>query len=180
MDDGKMIGMVWDPQIWLALALIFNVIHTLFHVAFFLGHEGKRLSLVDGLVGYMGALFVFIMLYLDRNTIQFPKTIAITIGFILLLIGVYIHFKAQVDFNRYGKEMQLIDKGIYAYFRHPMYLGWSIVVIGASIAARSYLGLITFWLWIVLIAICGYLEEARLKSILASGQYEAYSKRTWL
>ncbi|MBE9571141.1 MAG: DUF1295 domain-containing protein [Proteobacteria bacterium] len=175
-----MAEILYNPSLWLLVALIFNIGHTLFHVAFFRGYNGKYSSLSDGIVGYLGALSVLIFLYVDRGTVQFPKSITIPIGITLFVGGIYIHFKAQLDFHKYSKKMTLVTKGIYGHFRHPMYLGWSIAVIGAVIAARSFLGLTTFWIWILLIAICGYLEEVKLRKDLPQGEYDIYSKKTWL
>lgn len=175
-----MAGILYDPYLWLLLALIFNIGHTLFHVAFFRGYDEKYFAIYDGIVGYLGALCVFIFFYMDRGTAQFPTSIAIPIGITVFVGGMYVHFKAQLDFQKYSKEMTLVSKGIYGHFRHPMYLGWSIAVIGAAVAARSLLGLATFWIWILLIAICGYLEEVKLRKDLPQGQYDDYSRKTWL
>ena len=111
----------------------------------------------------------------------------IPIGITLFIIGIAIHSKAQIDFNKYSKnksgtidkKVTLIDKGIYKNIRHPMYLGGSISFTGASIAALSILGLATLWIWILLIAICGYLEKVKLRKELPHGQYDDYSKITW-
>lgn len=130
----------------------------------------------DGVVGYLGALFVFGTCYFDIGTLSIPRPPSIIFGIVLFVVGVYIHFKAQLDYNRYGQERGLIDKGIYGVFKHPMYVGWSVVVIGAVLASRSYLGLATSWLWILLIAICGALEEARLKKTLPQGEYQKYAR----
>ena len=182
-----MIEILYNPYFWLVLALIFNIGHMLFHVAFFCGYNGKYSIIYDGIVGYLGVLFVLILLYMDRGTVQFPKVIAIPIGITLFIIGIVIHFKAQLDFNKYSKNKSgtidkkviLIDKGIYKHIRHPMYLGGSISFIGASTAALSLIGFTTLWIWILLIAICGYLEEVKLRMDLPQGQYDDYSKKTW-
>lgn len=169
-----------NPHLWFFVTLFFNIGHTLFHIAFFRGYHGKYSSVSDGIVGYLGAISMMIFLYMDRGTVQFPELIAIPIGLALFIGGIYIHFKAQSDFHKYGKKMTLISKGIYRHFRHPMYLGWSITVIGAAIVSRSFLGLITFWIWILLIAVCGYLEGVKLRNDLPEGEYDEYSKKTWL
>jgi protein-S-isoprenylcysteine O-methyltransferase Ste14 len=178
--DLAMIEILYNLYLWLLLALVFNIGHTLFHVAFFRGYNGKYSYISDGIVGYLGALCVLIFIYIDRGTVQFPKSIAIPIGITLFVGGIYIHFKAQLDFHKYSKEMTLVNKGIYGHFRHPMYLGWSIAVIGVVIAVRSFLGLATLWIWILFIVICGYLEEVKLRDDLPQGKYDDYSKKTWL
>ena len=168
-----------DPYLWLVLALIFNIGHMFFHVAVFYGYNAKHSGIYDGIVGYLGALFVILLVYMDRGTVQFPRTIALPIGFILFVVGIFLHSKAQLDFNKYFKKMTLIDKGIYRYIKHPMYLGGSISFIGVSIGGRSVLGLATVWIWILLIAICGYLEEVKLRKDLPHGKYKEYTKKTW-
>ena len=169
-----------NPYLWLTLALIFNIGHMFFHVAFFRGYNGKHSTIYDGIVGYLGAIFVIILIYMDRGTVQITRSIAIPLGLVLFGMGIIIHLKAQMDFNKYNKEMTLVDKGIYHYIKHPMYLGGSISFIGISIGGRSFLGLATVWLWVLLIAICGYLEEVKLRKDLPQGQYDDYAKSTWI
>lgn len=168
-----------NPYLWLILALIFNIGHMFFHIAFFRGYNKKYSTIYDGIVGYVGALCVIILVYMDRGTVQVSRTISLPIGFILFVMGIIIFVKAQIDFNKYSKRMALVDKGIYRYIKHPMYLGGAISFIGVSIGGRSYLGLATVWLWVLLIAICGYLEEVKLRKDLPNGQYNDYAKRTW-
>ncbi len=174
-----MLEILTNPYLWLILAFIFNIGHMFFHVAFFRGYHGKYPNIYDGIVGYFGALCVIILVYLDRGTVPFPIQIALPIGFILFVVGIIIHFKAHLDFNKYIKQITLINKGIYRYIKHPMYLGGSISFIGISICGRSYLGLTTVWIWVLLIAFCGYLEEVKLRKDLPKGKYDEYAKNTW-
>ena len=167
------------PYLWLILALSFNVGHLIFHVAFYFDYNGKNSAIYDGIVGYLGALFVFILVFIDHGTVQFPGTIAVVIGSILFMSGIMIYVKAQLDFKKYIKQLPLIDRGIYHYIRHPMYFGASIFFIGVCMVSRSYLGLFTFWFWVLLLAVCGHLEGVKLKRDLPSGQYRDYMKRTW-
>ena len=174
-----MIEILSYPYLWLILALLFNIGHMLFHVAVFRGYSGKHLWIYDGIVGYLGALCVIILVYLDRGSVPFSRVVALPIGLILFILGIIIHLKAQLDFNKYSKTMRLIDKGIYRYIKHPMYFGGSLSFIGISIGGRSYLGLTTVWLWVLLIAICGYLEEVKLRKDLPEGKYDEYARNTW-
>lgn len=175
-----MIEIFFNPYIWLILALIFNIGHMLFHVVVYHGYNAKHVGIYDGIIGYLGALSVMILVYLDRSTVPLPITIALPIGFILFLVGGIILVKAQIDFGKYTKKMTLIDKGIYRYIKHPIYLGAAISFIGITIGSCSYLGLATVWLWVLLIAICGYLEERKLRKDLPKGKYDEYAKKTWI
>ncbi len=151
----------------------------LFHLAFFRGYNGKHYSIHDAIVGYLGAACIFVLFYTSRGTIEFPKEVSTSAGFVLFFTGILIHFKAQLDFHRYKKEMFLVTKGIYKRFRHPMYLGFSIALIGGVFAARTFIGLATLWIWILLISICAYLEEVKLRWELPPGKYDEYAKKTW-
>ena len=152
----------------------------LFHVAVYRGYTAKYVGIYDGTVGYLGALCVIILVYIDRGTVQVPRLIFLPLGLFLFMLGVILHLKAQLDFNKYNKEMTLINKGIYRYFKHPMYLGAAISFIGLTLGSRSYLGLGTVWFWVLLIAICSYLEEVKLRKDLPKGEYDNYAKRTWI
>jgi len=104
-----------DPYLWLIMALIFNIGHMFFHVALFSGYKGTHFNIYDGIMGYCGALSIIILVYMDRGTAQFPMSIATPIGFILFFVGIIIHLRAQLDYNKYIKEMTLVNKGIYRH-----------------------------------------------------------------
>ena len=175
-----MVEIFYEPFLWLLLALIFNIGHMLFHVAVFRGYSSKNMDIYDGTVGYLGALFVIILVYFDRGTVHILWTVALPFGLFLFILGIIIHLRAHIDFNRYNKKLAIINKGIYRYIKHPMYFGGSLSFIGITIAGRSYLGLVSVWIWVLLVAICGYLEEVKLRSELPNGQYEKYAKSTWI
>jgi len=175
-----MIKIFSNQYIWLILALIFNIGHMFFHVAMFRGYKTRHLGIYDGIIGYLGALSVIILVYVDRGTIPVPRLVFLLLGLFLFILGLILHLKAHIDFNKYNKVMTLIDKGIYRYIKHPMYLGAAISFIGLTIGSRSYFGLTTVWLWVLLIAICGYLEEVKLRKNLPKGKYDDYAKRTWI
>jgi protein-S-isoprenylcysteine O-methyltransferase Ste14 len=61
-----------------------------------------------------------------------------------------------------------------------MYLGGSLSFIGITIARGSFLGFLTVWIWVLLIAICGWLEEVKLRKDLPNDQYEEYARSTWI
>ena len=175
------------PIFWLILAIVFNIGHTLFHIAFYLGYKGKNAVLYDGIIGYLGALFVIILCYSNRNTIEISTFITFPIGILFGGLGIALHIKAQLDFNKYGKNILkmhdentiLIEQGIYRYLKHPMYFGGALAIIGITFFFSSYLGFLMVWLWIILIAICGYLEELDLKKKLPDGKYDRYAKKTY-
>jgi protein-S-isoprenylcysteine O-methyltransferase Ste14 len=71
---------------------------------------------------------------------------------------------------------RLVWNGPYRYVRHPMYLGYIVIVLGIAIASSSVLG-IALWLFYVMLTIYrARLEEAALTSF--TGEYRDYVART--
>ena len=76
--------------------------------------------------------------------------------------------------NQYGR---VYNKSTHETLRIE---GAAISFIGLTLGSRSYLGLGTVWFWVLLIAICSYLEEVKLRKDLPKGEYDNYAKRTWI
>ncbi len=71
-------------------------------------------------------------------------------GGILILAGSFPFFRAFTD-NTYASQLvriqrergqHVIDTGVYGFVRHPMYLGASVVLIGAALLLGSISGLL--------------------------------------
>jgi protein-S-isoprenylcysteine O-methyltransferase Ste14 len=90
------------------------------------------------------------------------------IGFMMIVLGFYLlHLTMMV--NAYASKVldiregqKLIDTGVYAHVRHPMYSGFSLFVIGIPIALGSWYGLIPAILAIITIYIRCNFEEKML------------------
>ena len=74
-------------------------------------------------------------------------------------------------------EKRLVSSGIYKLCRHPQYVGWSSLLLGAGIAGRSSLSLL---LTAVLIAAFFVLvpHEERLLIAQLGSAYREYRERT--
>jgi methanethiol S-methyltransferase len=62
--------------------------------------------------------------------VGFGMDIAMTYGAILMLIGMFIIIMGWVKLYRSTKEDGLVTDGIYAYSRHPQYLGFILIILG--------------------------------------------------
>jgi len=62
--------------------------------------------------------------------VGFGMDIAMTYGAILMLIGMAIIITGWIKLYRSTKEDGLVTDGIYAYSRHPQYLGFILIILG--------------------------------------------------
>src|SRR5271169_5038370 len=101
-------------------------------------------------------------------------------GGLLLLGGSFFMFRAFTD-NTYASQLvriqnergqHVIDTGVYGFVRHPMYLGGSLVFVGAALLLGSVCGLLAS-LAIVGLLVVRILGEERLLAEDLEG-YRAY------
>ncbi|WP_429221670.1 methyltransferase family protein [Methanobacterium oryzae] len=62
--------------------------------------------------------------------VGFGMDIAMTYGAILMLIGMFIIIIGWIKLYRSTKKDGLVTDGIYAYSRHPQYLGFILIILG--------------------------------------------------
>jgi protein-S-isoprenylcysteine O-methyltransferase Ste14 len=119
-------------------------------------------------------LDAFILNYSTVLVACVPFFLRLFLASLALSVGGYLAMKAhRVVFN---DQPTLIDIGVYAWVRHPMYLGILLVCLGCLLAVPSILAL-TIWIAFFLIynKMTTY-EETDLKRILGE-KYAAYQKR---
>ena len=119
--------------------------------------------LIDGI-----ALLAILALWRFAPGLQLdvPLLLALTIGGIFFLIGLYIVFAAIGLFKREDttilpfnpdKTSALVTNGIYKTTRNPMYLGMAFILIAAVFATRQPVGLLA------VLAACVYLTQFQIK-----------------
>jgi len=77
-----------------------------------------------------------------------PERLMLSVGVVLICVGLVIHFWSFITLRRWWINDQLCTSGPFQYFRHPMYAAW-ISFIGPGIACcmNSWV----YILWIVLL-----------------------------
>lgn len=102
-------------------------------------------------------------------------------GFLILVLSFYLLFRAMLE-NAYASKVldirqgqKLIDTGLYAHVRHPLYSGYSFMFIGIPLGLGSWYALIPAILCIFILWVRCKFEEQMLVEGLEG--YEDYMKR---
>lgn len=101
--------------------------------------------------------------------------VSVPIGIVSFAVGVFFVRKSEsVVFS--NSEGKVIDTGVYAKVRHPMYLGELLILLGFSIATLSILSFIVWVVFFVFLDKMATYEEKDLTRILGQ-KYSDYKKR---
>ena len=126
------------------------------------------------LVGTMLSVILF-WLYFNKGFNQF---LALT----LIIFGLIIWWTASITlgkaFSIIPKTSELIQIGIYSKIRHPIYVGFSMTVIGLAILTHANLLILLSILAVMSSFIRAKLEEEILVKTFGK-KYLNYKKKTW-
>jgi len=137
-------------------------------------------------VGIVAIFLIWVVIIpLDKRhrwTTQFPILIKY-IGGVMLMISSFFLFRAFTDNTflsplvRVQKErqQQLVTSGVYAFVRHPMYLGALLMFLGTPLLTGSYFGIGTGLLMTLLLALRTLGEEKMLMEEFEG--YTAYKQK---
>jgi protein-S-isoprenylcysteine O-methyltransferase Ste14 len=110
--------------------------------------KSQQISMLFASAGFIGSLIVPA---LDHRFVWSKMPLyAVIIGDILTVVSFYIMFlvfrentfaSATIEI---AKDQKVISTGLYAFVRHPMYAGGSLLFIGTPLALGSYWGLLAF------------------------------------
>jgi protein-S-isoprenylcysteine O-methyltransferase Ste14 len=154
------------------------------------GEEGKfvfRQRLVR--IGLVLSLYIalFFIPFFDRRGIGVfsDSSIVRWMGVVLSAIGFTLVFWSGLALGRqYSADVtiqedhHLITNTIYRYIRHPRYLGVIALSIGVSCIFRSWIGLVTSLLFLVIL-LYRIKDEEILMHTEFGGEWETYCKRSW-
>lgn len=129
------------------------------------------------------AAFVFSLALAGDDSWQRRRT-AFVVGIIVACFGKALCLIAFVTlgrsltiFPRPRKGGKLVRHGVYSVVRHPIYLGAALVLIGWSVAVRSWISAVLATTLIVLFAAKSTVEETHLMERFP--EYGEYRRRTW-
>jgi protein-S-isoprenylcysteine O-methyltransferase Ste14 len=101
-------------------------------------------------------VLLFVLMRLAPLPLSVPPVLQL-VGFLLAMIGFLLGLAALLAFRRAqrkpadrGRGTGLITTGIYRFTRHPVYLGFILILIGLSLSMGSYWGLLLAPIMLVL------------------------------
>lgn len=111
-----------------------------------LAHPNTRIS--PPLLALLHVVFAVLLTWLIPLPLSVPPVLQ-TAGFLLVFLSFLLGVAALIAFRRAGTTLQprgrvvhLVTSGIYGFTRNPVYLGFLLIVIGISLDAGSYWGIL--------------------------------------
>lgn len=144
----------------------------------------EKRSAQKGVVGFSGLIFIagFVLAGLDFRFGWSEVPLAAVIIASVLFIASYILYAEVMRENAYlsrtikvEKDQKVVDTGLYSVVRHPMYAATVILFMMIPLILGSFVALIPFAFYPVLIAV-RIIDEEKLLTKELSG-YEEYKKK---
>jgi len=159
------------------LCLLSYILHTITHLLEFSGSEVPQImdKYFHDIV-HFGYLAWIIMLFTDPVRFNMPLYVLL-IGIVVGTLGLFIMMGSMKARKDAGKG-NLITTGLYSKFRHPMYIGMTLIMIGFPLATGSSLTLLSAIIWISQMIIWRYWEEKELTEQFGQ-EYMDYKKKTF-
>jgi protein-S-isoprenylcysteine O-methyltransferase Ste14 len=116
------------------------------------------------------------------NAARIAGVCAAVLGLVLLVLAPAIFARTRTTIVPHGRARTLVTSGPYRFTRNPMYLGLSVVYVGAALAT-NHVGALPFLaipLWLLSAKTIPY-EEAMLEGAFGE-EYRGYARRVrrWL
>lgn len=100
----------------------------------------------------------------------------ILLGFVIIIAAIYQNsFAVPVVEDQTDRGQTLVDTGLYAVVRHPLYVGLLPFFAGLALWLGSYAGLISVSSWLIVLIARIVVEEKTLRNTLPG--YTEYIKR---
>ena len=117
-----------------------------------------------------------------RPDAAMPWDVPLALG-IVILIWARVHFKKKdAEIHTFREPKSLVSDGIFRFSRNPMYLGFSLILLGAAFFVNTWCALLAP-LAFLLAANFWYIphEERTLRSIFGKAYDDyAWSVRRWI
>jgi protein-S-isoprenylcysteine O-methyltransferase Ste14 len=153
-----------SSEVWALICVISYIVRTVPKVlkggkTFYL----KHLVLMTVVEAIMWVSWIILSL-VPQATMPLPLSIAILFGPFLFLIGITMFFEAKKELKGFRDPGKLLTTGIYGKVRHPMYLGWMLILLGFPLLFRALLAFIISIFLSAILVLWAYVEERELES----------------
>ncbi len=112
----------------------------------------------------------------DPYKVDFPDIVRnIAVGVSIIGFGFFVlaNYSLAMD----AKSTDLTKTGIYSRIRHPMYVGFILILLAAPVYMQSFLTFASGFIWILHVICWAKLEEEELEENFKG--YKDYKKQTW-
>ena len=135
------------------------------------------------------AIILVLLLHFTFPVATFVQDPLNLIGLFPLLIGVALNIIADRDFKRYQTTVKpyeesatLLTEGVYRYSRHPMYLGFVLILLGISLLLGSISPYVVVLMFAILMDIVFIRVEEEMLSETFQEEWRQYKSkvRKWI
>jgi protein-S-isoprenylcysteine O-methyltransferase Ste14 len=142
-----------------------------------------RVLVILLVVSYLGQIVLIPLDVFRLHLLPKPGELVSFLGLVLYVAGWWImtlamkvnEFAVPVVRLQEERHQRVIDNGVYAVVRHPMYAGFVPMVVGPALWLQSYVAALVAIVPIAVLAVRSVFEERFLKQQLRG--YEAYTKK---
>jgi protein-S-isoprenylcysteine O-methyltransferase Ste14 len=115
--------------------------------------------------------------YLFPDFLLKAAVIIVVLGLIISVWARTILSSSWTASTAFYKGNKLISKGIYKYIRHPIYLGFILMVLGTAVYSATIGAVIGFFILVITLLVMLIIEEQTLCKHFPR-EYPAYKKHT--
>ncbi len=137
----------------------------------------------------LAAIILILILHFTLPVATIVRNPLNLIGFFPLLIGVALNLIADRDFKQYQITVKpyeesaiLLTEGVYRYSRHPMYLGFVLILLGISLLLGSISPYVVVLFFAILIDILFMRAEEEMLNETFQEEWQQYQSkvRKWI
>ncbi len=139
------------------------------------GKDHKKVNLLFSITMFFFWFTWFSMSFFDPIRMDISSWFTCT-GLTMFTFGVVFVVLSHIKIKGF-ESGKLIRKGIYSKFRHPMYLGFILWIIGFPLFMKAFITLLSSVLWIPQILYWKIYEEKEMEK--KYDDYKDYKKETW-
>ncbi|MBN1466158.1 isoprenylcysteine carboxylmethyltransferase family protein [candidate division KSB1 bacterium] len=165
--------------IWFGLCFVCYLLRTIFEI---LKSEHAKIASVKGagisIYAIMAILWFswFQMCIIDPEKIFLPRWLRY-VGLFFFTAGIFLFILSHRQMKGFKHRGFIVKNGLYSRIRNPMYLGFTLWVIGFPLFLQKLYSLYSAIIWITFILIWKALEEKELERKYPD--YQDYKKKTW-
>lgn len=119
-----------------------------------------------------------LLVFADARWPRYAGLCVAVIGGAIRTVAVRTLDKQFSVFVTLQRDHQLVQTGIYSRIRHPIYLGFLLMVPGTALVFRSWLALVALLLLGIFVFVRMRQEERMLRERFGE-DFEAYVRRSW-